>query len=62
VRRALGSLATGTLVLGAFDPRVHDGDDVARLGLPMLGQLPAFRGDDVGALRARAARPVYPKR
>jgi len=58
----LGSLATGTLVLGAFDPRVHDGDDVARLGLPMLGQLPAFRGDDVGALRARAARPVYPKR
>ncbi len=48
----LGSM----LVLGAFDPRVHDSDDVLRLGLPMLGHVPGFPGDRVASLRARGAR------
>lgn len=45
----LGSM----LVVGAFDPRVHDTDDVLRLGLPMLGHVPGFPGDQVAALRTR---------
>ena len=43
------------LVLGAFDSRVHDTDDVARLGLPVLGHVPGFPGDHVGSLDARGA-------
>jgi capsular polysaccharide biosynthesis protein len=50
---AVGSLIGSTLVLGAFDTRVHEVEDVARLGLPILGHLPGFRGDDVGSLAAR---------
>ena len=42
-------------VLGAFDSRVHDTDDVARLGLPVLGHVPGFAGDHVGSLSARGA-------
>ena len=54
----VGSVVTSALVLGAFDTRIHDTDDVERLGLPVLGHLPAFAGDHVGSLRARgAARP-----
>jgi hypothetical protein len=41
------------LVLGAFDSRVHDTDDVERLGLTVLGHLPGFPGDQVGSLEAR---------
>ena len=40
-------------VLGAFDSRVHDTDDVERLGLPVLGHVPGFAGDHVGSLEAR---------
>jgi hypothetical protein len=43
------------VVIGAFDTRVHDGDDVARLNLPVLGHVPGFPGDRVGALVARGA-------
>lgn len=43
------------MVLGAFDSRVHDTDDVARLGLPVLGHVPGFPGDHVGSLEARGA-------
>lgn len=42
------------LVVGALDPRVYDADDVRRLGVPILGHVPPFRGEDVGSLRARA--------
>ena len=48
-------LLGSALVLGAFDARVHDADDVARLGLPVLGHVPGFPGDTVGSLSARGA-------
>lgn len=51
-----GALFGAVLFLGAFDPRVHDTDDVARLGLPVLGHVPGFPGDTVGSLRSRGAR------
>jgi hypothetical protein len=51
----VGSLIGSALVLGAFDVRVHDVDDVARLHLPVLGHLPGFPGDHVGSLQARGA-------
>jgi capsular polysaccharide biosynthesis protein len=50
-----GSLVGGALVLGAFDSRVHDSDDVARLGLPVLGHVPGFAGDNVGSMQTRSA-------
>lgn len=48
-------LLGAALVVGAFDSRVHDTDDVSRLGLPILGHVPGFPGDDVGSLAARGA-------
>lgn len=51
-----GALMGAALFLGAFDSRVHDIDDVSRLGLPVLGYVPGFPGDDVGSLRSRGAR------
>lgn len=38
------------LVLAAFDDKVRDPEDIARAGLRVVGHLPAFPGDDVGAL------------
>jgi hypothetical protein len=56
-----GALLGSALVLGAFDSRVHDADDVARLGLPVLGHVPGFAGDDVGSMQTRGAvRPRVP--
>ncbi len=56
-----GALLGSALVLGAFDARVHDADDVSRLGLPVLGHLPGFPGDGVGSLEARGiARKTRP--
>lgn len=52
---ALASFLGMALLFGAFDPRVHDADDVQRLGLHVLGHLPGFPGDHVGSLRARGA-------
>ena len=49
----VGSLLGSALLIGAFDSRVHDADDVGRLGLPVLGHVPGFSGDDVGSLRTR---------
>ena len=49
------SLIASALIIGAFDSRVHDTDDVARLGLPILGHVPGFPGDRVGSLAARGA-------
>ena len=51
-----GALFGAALFLGAFDSRVHDTDDVARLNLPVLGHVPGFPGDRVGSLRSRGAR------
>lgn len=41
------------LYIGAFDTRIHDLDDVSRLGIPVVGQVPGFPGDGVGSLRQR---------
>jgi capsular polysaccharide biosynthesis protein len=41
------------LYIGAFDTRIHDLDDVARLGIAVVGQVPGFPGDEVGSLRER---------
>jgi len=49
----VGALLGSALLIGAFDSRVHDTDDVARLGLPVLGHVPGFAGDHVGSLAAR---------
>ena len=49
------ALIGAAMVLGAFDSRVHEIDDVSRLGLPVLGHLPGFAGDHVGSLEARGA-------
>jgi len=49
-------LPLSALVVGAFDSRVYDGDDVRRLGLASLGAVGAFPGDRVGSLRERLAR------
>ena len=51
-----GFLPLVALFVGAFDTRVHDEEDVERLGLPILGHLPAFPGDGVGSLRSRGVR------
>lgn len=50
-----GALLGCALVLGAFDSRVHDVDDIERLGLPILGHVPGFPGDAVGSLEQRGA-------
>jgi len=52
------SLVSAALVLGAFDSRVHDADDAIRLGLPVLGHVPGFAGDNVGSMRTRSAAPT----
>ena len=52
----VGSLVGSALVLGAFDSRVHDTDDVERLGLPVLGHVPGFSGHSVGSLEARGVQ------
>ena len=51
----IGALLGSAVFLGAFDSRVHDTDDVSRLGLPVLGHVPGFPGDHVGSLGARGA-------
>jgi capsular polysaccharide biosynthesis protein len=47
------SLLGSVLLVGAFDSRVHDIEDVERLGLAVLGHVPGFAGDDVGSLTKR---------
>jgi hypothetical protein len=53
---ATGALLASAMIVSTFDPRVHDADDVARLGLPVLGHVPAFGGDRIGSLRSRGLR------
>jgi hypothetical protein len=50
------SLLGAALVLGAFDSRVHEVDDISRLGLPVLGHVPGFPGDSLGSLEARGVQ------
>ncbi len=50
---AFGAALGSALLVGAFDGRVHDTDDIERLGLTVLGHLPGFPGDQVGSLQAR---------
>lgn len=38
------------IVIGAFDTRVRDSEDVERIGLPVVGHIPPFRGDSTGTL------------
>jgi hypothetical protein len=52
----IGSLIGSALLIGAFDSRVHDVEDVERLGLPVLGHVPGFPGDGVGSLEARGVQ------
>src|SRR5262249_44737619 len=49
-----GALIGSATLLGAFDSRVHDADDVFRLGLPVLGHVPGFAGDNVGSMQSRS--------
>ena len=41
--------------VGAFDSRIHDPEDVQRLGLEVVGHVPRFPGFGVGSLRGRRA-------
>jgi hypothetical protein len=47
------SLVAVSMLVGAFDPRIHEPEDVSRLGLPVLGQVPNFPGQSNGSLRQR---------
>ena len=40
---------------GTLDSRIHEREDVTRLGIPVVGHLPRFKGDRVGSLRDRGA-------
>lgn len=51
-----GSLVAFSLLVGAFDSRIHEPEDVTRLGLPVLGQVPDFPGQTVGSLEKRGVR------
>lgn len=44
------------LGVGAFDRRIYELDDVRRLGMPTLGAVRSFDGDNTGALVSRLAR------
>lgn len=48
-----GALIGSALLLGAFDSRIHDVDDLTRLGIPVFGTVPAFPGDRIGSLADR---------
>jgi capsular polysaccharide biosynthesis protein len=52
----ISSLIGAAVLVGAFDSRVHDVEDVERLGLPVLGHVPGFPGDHVGSLEARSVQ------
>jgi hypothetical protein len=43
------------VAVGAFDSRIHDPEDVQRLGLEVVGHVPRFGGFGVGSMRSRRA-------
>jgi hypothetical protein len=51
---------TTAIFIGAFDSRVHEVEDVSRLGLPVIGHVPAFLGDDVGSMAKRGVPALRP--
>ncbi|CAN5912005.1 hypothetical protein BH11MYX2_BH11MYX2_01040 [soil metagenome] len=53
---ACGAVFGAAMIISTFDTRIHDGDDLSRLALPLLGHVPAFTGDRVGAMRARSLK------
>lgn len=62
IRLAMIGLAAFLIILplcaiavGAFDSRIHDTDDVQRLGLEVVGHVPRFPGFGIGSMRARRA-------
>jgi hypothetical protein len=62
IRLAMIGLAAFLIILplcaiavGAFDSRIHDMEDVQRLGLEVVGHVPRFPGFGIGAMRARRA-------
>lgn len=50
------ALVPAALAVAAFDARIHDGADVERLGVPVIGHVPGFPGDRVASLASRRAR------
>lgn len=44
------------IFVGAFDDRIYSGEDLTRLGIQPLGSVPAFDGDNLGALDDRLRR------
>lgn len=60
IRLAMVALASFLILLplcavgvGAFDSRLHDLEDVQRLGFEVVGHVPRFAGSEVGSLRSR---------
>jgi capsular polysaccharide biosynthesis protein len=51
-----GALVSVSALVGAFDSRLHEPEDVSRLGLPVLGQVPDFPGQTVGSLEQRGVQ------
>ncbi|MDW8283311.1 MAG: hypothetical protein RMK29_16485 [Myxococcales bacterium] len=51
-------LLLGGVTLKAFDRRIHDEEDVWRMGLPVCGALPAYPGDSVGSMDNRVRMPA----
>ncbi len=42
-----------SIMFGAFDTRLHDPEDIERLGLATVGHIPSFAGDTIGSLDQR---------
>ncbi len=51
-----GTLVSVSLLVAAFDSRIHDAEDISRLGLPVLGQVPDFPGQTSGSMQQRGFR------
>ena len=49
------------IAIGAFDSNVYSSDDLARLGVRVLGTIPEFHGDRVASLRDRMKTAVAPR-
>ncbi|MDB4966875.1 MAG: hypothetical protein JWN44_2564 [Myxococcales bacterium] len=54
------ALPLAGIAVGALDPRIYDLADVERLGLPTVGKLRRFDGDNAGALVERLRRAPPP--
>jgi hypothetical protein len=50
------------IAIGAFDSRVYDLEDVERIGLTGIGQVPRFAHENDGSLDQRIGRPPWWRR